>query len=189
MSERPRSDRSGGASMGRRVYDALARTGRFGLIVVVVLLVVGSGITGRMYGRRLASSDTAERDAAILQLRAETQKLDALVTEQNGKLATLQTKFKTAQAMLDAIMPSKNTYSILPNQSMIVGDGHLTIGLICSPTNEGININVNGKPESVAAGDVIQVTPDQATSCQVAVQSFDMFKAVLIASCAAAKPQ
>jgi hypothetical protein len=41
----------------------------------------------------------------------------------------------------------------------------------------------------VAAGDVIRVSPDPSTACQVQIQSFDMFKAVLVASCAATKSQ
>jgi hypothetical protein len=86
-------------------------------------------------------------------------------------------------------MPSQNTYNINPNQSLIAADGRLTIGMIGSPGNEGINLNVNGKQQKVSAGDVIRVSPDAATACQVQIQSFDMFKAVLMASCAAAKSQ
>jgi hypothetical protein len=41
----------------------------------------------------------------------------------------------------------------------------------------------------VAAGDIIQVSPDPSTACQVQIQSFDMFKAVLVATCAPAKSQ
>ena len=78
---------------------------------------------------------------------------------------------------------------IVPNQSLIVADGRLTVGLVGSPANHGITININGKQQKVAAGDVIRVSPDASTACQVQVQSFDMFKAVLVASCAAAKSQ
>ena len=38
-------------------------------------------------------------------------------------MADLQTKFKHVQATLDAIMPSENTYNIIPNQSIVVADG------------------------------------------------------------------
>ena len=88
---------------------------------------------------------------------------------------------------MDEIIPSKNTYNIKPNQSMIVAGGRLTIGLIGPPTNESVNININGKQHSVATGDVIRLTLDPRTTCQVRVQSFDMFKAVLNASCAQAQ--
>ncbi|MGB7618735.1 MAG: hypothetical protein WBM06_17425, partial [Pseudolabrys sp.] len=57
------------------------------------------------------------------------------------------------------------------------------IGLIGAPTNESVNINVNGKQQSVATGDVINITLDPRTTCLVRVQSFDMFKVVLNASC------
>ena len=86
-------------------------------------------------------------------------------------------------------MPSLNVYDINPNQSLIVADGRLTIGLIGSPGNDDINLNVNGKQQKVAAGDVIRLSPDASTACQVQIQSFDMFKAVFVASCAAAKSQ
>ena len=101
----------------------------------------------------------------------------------------LQDKLTSVQAALQAIMPSENTYNISPNQSMIVAGGHLTIGLIGSPTNESVNININGKQQLAATGDVIHIALDPSTTCQVGVQSFDMFKAVLTASCAAVKPQ
>jgi hypothetical protein len=77
----------------------------------------------------------------------------------------------------------------MPNQSLIVADGRLTIGLIGPPTNESLNININGKHQSAATGDVINIALEPPITCQVKVQSFDMFKAVLTASCAGAKAQ
>ena len=62
-------------------------------------------------------------------------------------------------------MPSKNTYQIVPNQSLIVADGHLTVGLVGSPTNQDVNININGKQQSVASGDVIEVAPSTRRRC------------------------
>jgi hypothetical protein len=158
---------------------------RVGLIVVGVLLVAGVGIVGHIYGRSLARGDTQERDEAIIQLRADVQKLDAQLNDDNGKLAALQAKLNSVQARLDTIMPSQNTYNIHPNQSLIAADGRLTIGLVGPPTNDGITININGKQQSLAAGDVVRVTPDPSTDCRVQIQSFDMFKAILTASCAA----
>jgi hypothetical protein len=101
----------------------------------------------------------------------------------------LRAQLASVQATLNSIMPSENTYNINPNQSLIVADGRLTIGLVGSPTNDGINININGKQQFVAAGEVIRVAPDPSTSCQVRIRSFDPFKALLTASCAAAKSQ
>jgi hypothetical protein len=65
----------------------------------------------------------------------------------------------------------------------------VTVGLIGSPGNEGILLNVNGKQQAAAAGQVIAAGSDASANCQVAVQSFDMFKAVLTATCAGAKRQ
>ena len=108
---------------------------------------------------------------------------------ENANLTALRAELTSTKAALNAVMPSQNTYNIFPNQSLIAADGRLTIGLIGSPGNDGINLNVNGKQQKVAAGDVIRVSPDGSAACQVQLQSFDMFKAVLVASCAAAKSQ
>jgi hypothetical protein len=70
-----------------------------------------------------------------------------------------------------------------------VANGRLTIGLVGPPTNESINVNVNGKHQSAATGDVVNIALEPPTTCQVRVQSFDMFKAIFAASCAGAKPQ
>jgi hypothetical protein len=78
-------------------------------------------------------------------------------------------------------------YSINPNQSLLVADGHLTIGLVGSPLTNGINININGKQQHAAVGDVIRVSPDTSTACVVQIESFDMFKAQFTASCGPAK--
>jgi hypothetical protein len=37
----------------------------------------------------------------------------------------------------------------------------------------------------VAVGQTINVSPDGTTKCELVVQSFDVFKAVLVASCKA----
>jgi hypothetical protein len=63
-------------------------------------------------------------------------------------------------------MPAENTYNFSRNQSMTVADGNLTIGLISSPANEGVNININGKMHSAAAGGVIEIPLDPSTACQ-----------------------
>jgi hypothetical protein len=72
---------------------------------------------------------------------------------------------------------------------LIVADGKITVGLIGSPANESIMLNVNGKQLAAAAGQVIPAGLDSSANCRVAVQSFDMFKAVLTATCAPTKGQ
>jgi hypothetical protein len=48
-------------------------------------------------------------------------------------------------------------------------------------------LNVNGKQQPLAAGQMINVAPDPATQCQLSVQSFDVFKATLVATCSGPK--
>jgi hypothetical protein len=166
----------------------MTRGGRLRLAFVAAILILGVAIGGQIYGRVVAAREILERDATIQQLQSEIQKLEVELYFQNGKLAALQSKFTTFQATLETILPAADTYNIDPNQAIIVAGGRLTIGLVGSPTNEGINININGKQHAAAAGDVIHVALDPSTNCQVGVQSFDMFKAVLTASCAGVKP-
>jgi hypothetical protein len=64
----------------------------------------------------------------------------------------------------------------------------VTVGLMGSPTNENVTINVNGKQHVAVAGDVITVALDEPTTCQVTVQSFDPFKALLQAACSNKAP-
>jgi hypothetical protein len=173
--------------MSTRYYDPAARSRlrRPAAIVLVLFIMVG----GYFWGRQFNIRDIQQRDAAIQQLQSDGQRLAADIADQNANLTSLRAELTSTKAALNAIMPSQNTYNINPNQSLIAADGRLTIGLIGSPGNDGINLNVNGKQQKVAAGDVIHVSADGSTACQVQIQSFDMFKAVLVASCATAKSQ
>ena len=187
MTESTESGRSDRKSP--RLYGWLmARGGRFLVVAASAVLMLGGAIGGYILGLNLAHNDLATARVQIAQLQPENQRLKRQIIDQNAGLAGLQGKLTSIQAALNAIMPSENAYNISPNQSIIVADGHLTIGLIGSPTNESVNININGKQRSAAPGDVISVAIDPSTTCQVGVQSFDMFKAVLTASCAAVKP-
>jgi hypothetical protein len=152
-----------------------------------VLLLVGA-IAGFWVGLEGSFHDMEEVRALNQQLQSESQRLKGQITEESADLAAQQARLTRIQSVLESIMPSENTYSVNPNQSMIVAEGHLTIGLIGSPATDAVDLNINGKQQSATAGDVITITPDPSTTCQVAVQSFDMFKAILTASCAAPKP-
>jgi uncharacterized protein (UPF0333 family) len=154
--------------------------------LVLILFVI---VTVYYLGRQFNSRDLQQRDAAIQQLQSDGQRLSADIADQNATLTAMRAELKSTKAALDAITPSQNVYNINPNQSLIAADGRLTIGLVGSPGNDGVNLNVNGKQQKVAAGDAIRLSPDPLTTCQVQVQSFDMFKAMLIASCAATKSQ
>jgi len=173
--------------MSTRQYDPVTtRRSRLwspaGIVLVLFIMV-----SGYFWGRQFNARDIQQRDAAIQQLQSDAQRLAADIADQNATLTALRAELSSTKATLDAITPSLNIYNINPNQSLIAADGRLTIGMIGSPGNEGIDLNVNGKQQKVAAGDVIHVSPDPSTACQVQIQSFDMFKAQFTVSCAADK--
>jgi len=163
------------------------RRGRLGLLLTAAGLIGAVAIGGRVYGQRLAYQDLLERDRAMRQLETESQKLERQSAQQADAVAALQARLTQVQEKLDRIMPSKDTYSINPNESVVVGNGRLTVGLVGVPTADGVTINVNGKQYMVAAGAVIHVADDASAPCKVAVQSFDMFNATVTASCSEPK--
>jgi cell division protein FtsB len=183
--DRTQSDRSPKGSRWRRFGAEYRATA----ILIAIIIIVGILIGGHLYGRYLSSIDLADREAQIEQLRAESQKQKRDIDSKSLQLTALQDKLKKTQATLDAIMPSAHTYNINPNQTLILGDGHLTVGLVGPPANDSVVLNINGKSQTVAAGQTLNITADPATQCQINVQSFDVFKAVVVATCAAAKAQ
>ncbi len=185
MLNRTQSGRSPRGSRWRRFAAERGSTA----LIVAIIIIVGIAIGGHLYGRYLSSIDVADREAQIEQLRAESQKQKRDIDSKSQQLTTLQTKLTKTQDALDAIMPSAHTYNINPNQTLIVGDGHLTVGLIGPPANDSVLLNINGKAQAVAAGQTVNITADPATQCQISVQSFDVFRAVVVATCAATKAQ
>ncbi len=167
--------------------ERITRRGR--LILAVAIGLLGGAFAGYTVGYNLAFRPLLDAAALIGRLQPENQQLKATVLDQDAKLITLQSKFSAAQSTLDAIMPTENTYNIKPNQSLRFADGQLTIGLVGPPTNESVNININGKQQLAVTGDVFKIAPNPSTECRVAVQAFDMFNVVLSVSCAAAKSQ
>jgi cell division protein FtsL len=165
----------------------MSRRGRIFLITVTVAIVAAVAIFGRLYGQRLAYSAMQDRDSAIRQLELESQQLQLEKSSQSANMQSMHTEAQRLQAQLDAIIPSQNKYTINPNQSLVLADSRLTVGLIGAPRDDGIDININGKRYSAVVGDVIHLTPDPSTACDVKIQSFDMFRAQFTASCAADK--
>jgi cell division protein FtsB len=155
------------------------------LLVATLVLTVGGAVVGYYLGRSLAAQPLLSATKQVQQLQPENQRLKTANLDLNAKLVSLQGQLTKSQTTLEAIMPSDNTYNIAPNQSIIVANGRLTIGLIGAPTNSTVNVNINGKQQSAVTGDVFKITPDQTTTCQVRVQSFDMFRAILSAACTA----
>jgi len=161
-----------------------ARAKRF----LTIIFVLAGAIAGFAYRGYVDYSDISDSDRRVLEFRTQERNLKAQVAELAAKLDAAQTKLKSVQATLDSLMPAENTYNIKPNESMVVAGGRLTVALVGPPTNQNIRINVGGTERLAVAGDIIDVAPDPSTKCRVVVQSFDMFKAILNASCAPAKP-
>jgi hypothetical protein len=171
---------------GRLRRIVRGRRRRLTVFVGTVGLLIGGALVGYYVGHSLATQPLNNATRQIQQLQPENQKLKTTVIDQNAKLVSLQSQLSKSQATLEAIMPAENTYNIAPNQSIIVANGRLTLGLVGSPENSAITININGKQQAAVTGDVFRVSPDQATACQVRVQSFDMFRAIVNATCEAA---
>ena len=154
-------------------------------VVVILVVVLATYFTARIMG----DDELKGANLRVVQVQGENQKLTADNTNLKGTISDLQLQVKTAQDKLAAIMPVENTFIFNPNQSLVVADGRMTIGLIGSPTNEGVNININGKSQLAMVGAVINVALNSTTACQVSVQSFDMFRATLTATCSEVKPR
>jgi hypothetical protein len=161
--------------------------GRVLLVVATVALITAVAIFGRLYGQHLAYDAMQDRDSAIRQLEVERQQLEVEKSGQLAHMTTMHTDVQRLQAKLNAVIPSENRYNIDPNQSLVLADGRLTVGLIGAPRDDGIDININGKRYAAVVGDVIHITADASIACSVKIQSFDMFKAQFTASCAADK--
>jgi hypothetical protein len=167
-----------------RLYNWLFGRGRRFLLFCSFL---AGGLAAYVLGTELAYRDMTAAKRLTEQLQSEGQRLKKEIVEQNAGLVTLQAKLKSVQSALEDVMPSENTYKISPNQSLVVASGRLTIGLVGSPTNEAVNLNINGKQQPAATGDVINIALNPP--CRVQVQSFDMFRAIVTASCAAGQPR
>lgn len=165
-----------------QISGKLSNTGARQVIVVVIFLACGA-IAGYFYALQSIKGSIQARDDNILRLTRSAQQLELKLTQQDQIIAKKDEELKHAQAKMAAMVPAKNTYNLQPNQSIIVADGHLTIGLIGAPTNSSVNININGKNLTAAAGDVMKIAPDPSTACQIRVESFDMFEAVVNAIC------
>jgi hypothetical protein len=180
----PPPDRDGPANSRSRPFRA---DNRLVVAAAFVIMCLGILIGGHLYGRYLGSFNSLGTDNTITELISQSQKEKRENDSLSAELTAMGVKLQSAQATLDSIRPSPNTYTIKPNQTLIVGDGHLPVGLVGVPGNDAILLNVNGKQQPLAAGQTINVAPDPATQCQLSVQSFDVFKATLVAACSAPK--
>ena len=165
------------------------RTARLPVLGAGILLIVGGLVAGYLYGLELARRPLADAEQLIKQLQPENRQLQKLVADQKARITSLEARLKSTQTAMDAMLPAENTYNIDPNQALVVADGRLTIGLIGSPTIRSVSININGIQHTAVTGDVFNVALDASTTCRVGIQSFDMFKVVVTASCSESKHQ
>lgn len=167
------------SSIRSRTYRLfMTREGRYLLITALM-----GGIVGYLLGLNSAYVEMQASKLALQQSRAESQKMKSEMAGESVKATAMESGIAKLQATLDELVPSENTYNIKVNQSLIVGGGRLTVGLVGAPTNDSVTLNVNGKRQPLGTGDVLNVAVDAQTNCQVRVQSFDMFKAVVTATC------
>jgi len=156
----------------------MTREGRYLLVTALM-----GGIIGYLLGLNSAYVDMSAGNVALQQSRSERQKKKSEMAGESVKASAMESGIEKLQATLDELVPSENTYNIKANQSLIVGGGRLTVGLVGAPTNDSVTLNINGKRQSLGSGDVLNVAADNQSDCQVRVQSFDMFKAVVTATC------
>jgi hypothetical protein len=101
---------------------------------------------------------------------------DRLITE---KIALQKQTFELREQLdkvnrkLEATIPAPNTYKIKPNESQTVPIGRLTVGLVGTPGNQSVELNINEKKYRAQAGAI----NDIAMACQVEVLSFNVIDA------------
>jgi hypothetical protein len=169
---------SAGGKTSSRARAAVRRRS-WGFILLLVLIVA---ILSYVAGLYTLYRDLAHTRLLLQGLQTETQKARRELRARSTAEGNLAAQLQRIQAELEAIRPAKDSYSLSPNQSVLVSDGLLSIGLVGPPMNGGLSLNVNGVRHAVASGDVIEVNVSNKT-CRIAVQSFDMFRAVIVASC------
>jgi hypothetical protein len=165
----------------------MTRIGRIKALFTVLFVIALVAAGGQIYGQHLAYHDMLDRDQAVRQLEIQSQALDREKISQSAEVTSLQAQLADAKQKLNTVLPAKDTYTINPNQALVVAGGRLTLGLVGMPTSDGVTINVNGKQFPATAGDVIRVAENASSPCTVVVDSFDMFSAVLTASCTEAR--
>ena len=148
-----------------------------------VAMIIAVGLGSFLFGIYISSRDLADTRALVQQLQADAQKSKQAMIASTVAATALQAKTDQLVADLEAIRPAKDTYNFLPNQSLAVANGLLEVGLVGSPSNSGIVLNVNGVQKKLSSGDVVQVGIDAKTNCRVTLQSFDLFKAVVHVAC------
>jgi len=163
-----------------------ARGARRGTIFTLVLVILAATIGAFLLGVYVTSRDLANLRLLVGSLRAETQKAKQELVSQRAANSSLQGRLGAISAELEAIQPAKGTYNFRPNQSIVLADGRLTIGLVGAPGSNNVLLNVNGEQKKASTGDVIQVAAGPNATCRMAVQRFDLFNALINVTCSKA---
>jgi hypothetical protein len=126
-------DRDGSENSRWRPFGAEKR---LIMAVAFVIMCLGILIGGHLYGRYIGSFVSPGLDDTMTRLRAEGQNAKRMSDARAAQLTTMGVKLERTQATLDSIMPAPSTYVIKPNQTLIVGDGLLPVGMVGAPGND-----------------------------------------------------
>jgi hypothetical protein len=151
---------------------------RLGVILVVAIVCFMLGMSTGNFERTVSQN-------IIRDLTADKNKLTAERIALQEQTFELREQLDKVNKKLEAIIPSSNIYRIKPNESQTVPIGHLTVGLVGTPGNQSVELNINDKKYQAQAGDNIDI----AMACRVGVVSFNVIDANVMvnASCTETK--
>jgi hypothetical protein len=158
--------------------------------VLGILLLLALAITSYTLGRHSADDAVDYHRTLNTKLDGEIGQLRLDNTKKTARIADLQAQIDGIKKKIAALMPPpENTYHIDANRSLTVAGGLLTVGLIGTPGNDSVNLNINSNQYTAAAGQTINVSPDPSTHCRIEVVSFDILQsmAIVSATCDAVK--
>jgi hypothetical protein len=176
-----------GSPLGRGPRLSL-RPHRPGLAIAYSVAIIVVAILSYKYGVSDGNHEVAVSQGAMKRLQADNLNLTLDNRKLQADLADLQVKHGRTQDMLDALMPTANKYQIGPNQSLVVANDRLTIGLIGTPRSESVELNINSKQYTAAAGDIINITIEPSTTCRIEVSSFDILKSQVTVNAVCTEP-
>jgi hypothetical protein len=177
------SDRSGPTNP-QSSYFRIRSPGIF-LILAIAIGAYFAGYTVAVYSSEREIKDTRDKnqdlDSRLKSAEEDKIKLKKTIDDQANQIKDLNAK-------LDETFRPTRTHQIKANTSNVVSIGQFTIGLRGTPRNESVDLNINNKQQTVAAGDVI--SPQFSTNCRIEVVSFDVLtsSAVINTSCSPASP-
>jgi hypothetical protein len=155
-----------------------------GRTVLILAVVIGSYTLGRHW----RAQDIADYNSKIMTLQKDNDSLTKTSSDQRRQIDSLTSQLKSAQVQLDEIFRPTRKLEIKANESKRISVDQLIIGLIGTPRNENVDMNVNGRKYTAAAGNVTNV--QLSTNCRIEVMSFDVLtsSAVINTTCTTVKP-